>query len=64
LLLKKFDLFLTDFTSSAIRDLKYMAKDPALILRRGNLKLQRTVKSCGYNKLEEMPEREQKRILA
>jgi len=41
-----------------------MAKDPALILRRGNLKLQRTVKDCGYNKLEEMPEREQKRILA
>ena len=39
-LLKKFDLFLNDSTSSSITDLKWMAKDPALILRRGNLKMQ------------------------
>jgi len=42
-LFRKFDLFINDPSSSAILDLKWMAKDPALILRRGNLRMQKEV---------------------
>jgi len=50
-LFKKFDLFLNDYTSHAIKDLKWMAKDPAMILRRGNIKMLKEVRSSGYESL-------------
>lgn len=41
-----------------------MAKDPAMILRRGNIKKLKEVKSRGYDTFEEMPAEEQNIILA
>ena len=63
-LIKKFDLLANDPSSNAINDLKWMAKDPAMILRRGNIKKLKEVKSRGYDSFEEMPEEEQKIVLA